>query len=126
MHSEETSNNRVRSGPRKAQARAPRPIDLVPAAGARQGTADGVETTEAGLALPDPEDPERSPGVRPLSMRLPSTSRTPLPARSSTLDSVGSGGGLLSPLSDGRRTPSRTSTTTEAVLLSPIGSSSYA
>ncbi|KAF7789226.1 hypothetical protein EIP86_000167 [Pleurotus ostreatoroseus] len=123
---EETSNNRVRSGPRKAHARGPRPIDLVPAAGARQGTADGVETTEAGLALPDPEDPERSPGARPLSMRLPPASRTPLPARSSTLDSVGSGGGLLSPLSDGRRTPSRTSTMTEAVLLSPIGSSSNA
>ncbi|TBU64799.1 hypothetical protein BD310DRAFT_838234 [Dichomitus squalens] len=46
---EETSNNRVRSGVN------PRPIDFVPAAGARRGTADGIETTDAALGVIDPE-----------------------------------------------------------------------
>ena len=47
--SEETSNNRVRSGSKA------RPIDTVPYAGARTGTADGVETTAQSLAAPDLE-----------------------------------------------------------------------
>ena len=42
---EETSNNRIRSSMPKD---APRPIDHVPAAGARTGHANGAETTEAG------------------------------------------------------------------------------
>ncbi|EPQ60970.1 hypothetical protein GLOTRDRAFT_102660 [Gloeophyllum trabeum ATCC 11539] len=46
---EETSNNRVRSGQNN------RPIDTVPDAGARKGTADGRELTDAGLAVADPE-----------------------------------------------------------------------
>ncbi len=46
---EETSNNRIRSGANT------RPIDLVPDAGARRGTADGIETTDAGLGVIDPE-----------------------------------------------------------------------
>jgi hypothetical protein len=49
---------------------APRPIDHVPAAGARSGHANGAETTEAGLRASDAnlEDgegtlsPQRSPG----------------------------------------------------------------
>ena len=48
-HREETSNNRVRSGLN------PRPIDYVPNAGARRGTADGIETTDAPLGLTDLE-----------------------------------------------------------------------
>ncbi|GJE87757.1 hypothetical protein PsYK624_038400 [Phanerochaete sordida] len=71
---EETSNNRVRSGPKPR--RGPRPIDQVPAAGARQGLPNGVETTSAGLGVADPEDPELSPGLmRPMSFSAPSSSR---------------------------------------------------
>ncbi|KIP11443.1 hypothetical protein PHLGIDRAFT_124846 [Phlebiopsis gigantea 11061_1 CR5-6] len=65
---EETSNNRIRSGPKPKHA--PRPIDQVPAAGARQGLSNGVETTHTGLGIADPEDPERSPGARPLSLNV--------------------------------------------------------
>ncbi|TFK30308.1 hypothetical protein FA15DRAFT_690088 [Coprinopsis marcescibilis] len=42
---ESVSNNRVKSGYSSGRA-----IDLVPAAGARTGTSDGVETTELGIA----------------------------------------------------------------------------
>ncbi|KAI0757265.1 hypothetical protein C8Q80DRAFT_1132761 [Daedaleopsis nitida] len=56
---EETSNNRVRSGVN------PRPIDFIPDAGARRGTADGIETTDAGLGIIDPELGERSPSLLP-------------------------------------------------------------
>lgn len=71
---EETSNNRVRSGPRPK--RAPRPIDQVPSAGARQGLPNGVETTSAGLGVVDPEDPDLSPGaMRPMSFSGPSSPR---------------------------------------------------
>ncbi|KAI0639142.1 hypothetical protein C8Q77DRAFT_1213794 [Trametes polyzona] len=56
---EETSNNRVRTGAN------PRPIDLVPDAGARRGTADGIETTDASLLVVDPERGEASPNLLP-------------------------------------------------------------
>ncbi|KAI0823018.1 hypothetical protein BC628DRAFT_1409407 [Trametes gibbosa] len=58
---EETSNNRVRTGAN------PRPIDLVPDAGARRGTADGIETTDQSLLVadPDPERGETSPNLLP-------------------------------------------------------------
>ena len=45
--SEETSNNRIRTGANT------RPIDLVPNAGSRRGTADGIETTDAALGVVD-------------------------------------------------------------------------
>ncbi|CDO70269.1 hypothetical protein BN946_scf184942.g69 [Trametes cinnabarina] len=47
---EETTNNKVRSSTNN-----PRPIDFVPDAGARRGTADGVETTDPSLLVADPE-----------------------------------------------------------------------
>ncbi|KAL5495589.1 hypothetical protein ACEPAI_1052 [Sanghuangporus weigelae] len=55
---EESSNNRIRSSSSSGAPTAtstsfrgrPRPIDRVPNAGARSGTADGHETTERGLA----------------------------------------------------------------------------
>ncbi|OBZ79724.1 hypothetical protein A0H81_00508 [Grifola frondosa] len=58
---EETSNNRIRSGMN------PRPIDFVPNAGARKGTADGIETTEQGLGVADLESGELVPGTIPTS-----------------------------------------------------------
>lgn len=85
-HREETSNNRIRSGPRPKRG-APRPIDQVPGAGARQGLSNGVETTEAGLGIVDLEDPERSPALRPLSISSGSSSRT-LRASTLTVDTV--------------------------------------
>lgn len=115
-NSEETSNNRIRSGPLPRQG--PRPIDQVPAAGARQGLPNGIETTEAGIAVADLEDPERSPGLRPLSFN--DSTSTVRPRSSSPVGSdiapymAGGGGLLLSPASDGRRTP-----TTASGLLSP-------
>lgn len=60
---ESVSNNRVKSGS------ATRPIDQVPAAGARSGTADGVESTDPGLANTDLEDGERTPGT--ITLQLP-------------------------------------------------------
>ena len=79
----------------------------MPAAGARQGLSNGVETTEAGLAIADWEDPERSPGVRPLERDSTSTLRpSPLSIDPSFAPYSGAGGGLLlSPRSDGGRTP---------------------
>ena len=44
---ESVSNNRVKSG---YENRGRAPIDMVPSAGARAGHADGVETTENGIA----------------------------------------------------------------------------
>jgi hypothetical protein len=55
---ESVSNNRVKSG---YANRSHAPIDMVPSAGARMGTADGVEVTEPGLAIPDLEDGQRTP-----------------------------------------------------------------
>ncbi|PFH49211.1 hypothetical protein AMATHDRAFT_148170 [Amanita thiersii Skay4041] len=47
---ESFSNNRVKSG---YENRSGAPIDMVPSAGARTGTADGVETSEPGIANAD-------------------------------------------------------------------------
>ncbi|KAG6869173.1 hypothetical protein C0993_012272 [Termitomyces sp. T159_Od127] len=54
---ESVSNNRVKSG---YQNRPRAPIDMVPAAGARSGTADGTDTSEPSIAA-DLEDAARSP-----------------------------------------------------------------
>lgn len=70
--SEETSNNRVRSGVN------PRPIDFVPGAGARKGTADGVETTDAPLGVVD-TDVEQGEGPPTSPMLLPPTPTTARP-----------------------------------------------
>ena len=83
---EESSNNRIRSG--NPTQKRPRPIDMVPGAGARSGTANGVETTAVGIAADDVEDPEMYPNrVRSrqstasshLSVEIPA--RTPSPAQ---------------------------------------------
>ncbi|KAG2023831.1 hypothetical protein CC2G_001442 [Coprinopsis cinerea AmutBmut pab1-1] len=68
---ESVSNNRVKSGYQNRRA----PIDRVPTAGARAGTANGIETTEAGLAasIPTIEDG----GVTPTALP-PSRPRTPV------------------------------------------------
>jgi len=47
---ESVSNNRIKSG---YQNRTKAPIDMVPHAGARAGTADGIETSEPSLAATD-------------------------------------------------------------------------
>ncbi|KAJ7169555.1 hypothetical protein C8R46DRAFT_1089173 [Mycena filopes] len=47
---ESVSNNRIKSG---YENRARAPIDMVPDAGAASGTADGIETSEPGLANTD-------------------------------------------------------------------------
>ncbi|PSR73168.1 hypothetical protein PHLCEN_2v10980 [Hermanssonia centrifuga] len=120
---EETSNNRIRSGPQPR--RGPRPIDLVPSAGARYGTPNGVETTDTGIAVADLEDLDRSPGIRPLTLQSSPWSPDSGPSRSLTGDSAraaynGSGGALVTGLmGDGRRTPTRSSTS-DSGLLSPI------
>ena len=62
---ETVSNNRVKSG---YENRAGAPIDMVPAAGARSGRADGTETTEEGISNPhsrleDGESISRSGGL---------------------------------------------------------------
>lgn len=43
------SNNRIKSG---YENRLGAPIDMVPGAGAREGRADGTETTQAAIANP--------------------------------------------------------------------------
>ncbi|KAH9065953.1 hypothetical protein EDB87DRAFT_1741972 [Lactarius vividus] len=66
--SESVSNNRVKSGYANRQNA---PIDLVPDAGARAGTANGRETTESSLASPDIEEGQSTPGgsrSRPTSL----------------------------------------------------------
>ena len=55
---ESVSNNRVKSG---YENRPEAPIDNVPSAGARMGTADGIEETPPGLAKPDLEGGEATP-----------------------------------------------------------------
>ncbi|KAL1738735.1 hypothetical protein HDZ31DRAFT_50522, partial [Schizophyllum fasciatum] len=61
---ESVSNNRVKSG---YQDRRSAPIDKVPAAGARQGTADGKDTTPRPVALPqeDIESAAPTPALMP-------------------------------------------------------------
>lgn len=131
---EETTNNRVRSGP--STHNHPRPIDHVPSAGARRGLPNGVETTDSGLAIEDIEDPESQPyrqsqrrsthlsSSRPQSPLSPTGRRgTTSPhltvdvarGNGSSVSYVGAGGGLvLSPKTvsdDGLRTPTRTGST---------------
>ncbi|KII93396.1 hypothetical protein PLICRDRAFT_35597 [Plicaturopsis crispa FD-325 SS-3] len=73
---ESVSNNRVKSG---YQNRRSAPIDSVPHAGARAGTASGVEVTEPGLANPDLESGDGSPtSLRPQTPATPARSTTPL------------------------------------------------
>jgi hypothetical protein len=69
LNSESVSNNRVKSG---YENRNNAPINLIPDAGARAGTANGRETTEASIALPDDiEGGQRYPsGPRPSQMTL--------------------------------------------------------
>ena len=50
---ESVTNNRIKSG---YENRARAPIDLVPSAGAREGHADGVETTVPGISQDELED----------------------------------------------------------------------
>ncbi|KAJ7655155.1 hypothetical protein DFH06DRAFT_1201727 [Mycena polygramma] len=59
---ESVTNNRIKSG---YENRARAPIDMVPQAGAISGTADGIETSEPGLANPDAdlEDGQGTPTV---------------------------------------------------------------
>lgn len=73
---ESVSNNRVKSG---YTNRAGAPIDMVPTAGSRSGTADGRDTTEPGIASADLtlEDGDGSPLMPP--QRLMPPSRTPSP-----------------------------------------------
>ncbi|KAL4243082.1 hypothetical protein ABKN59_001036 [Abortiporus biennis] len=115
---EESSNNRIRSGPSSRSH--PRPIDTVPAAGARTGTADGLETTDSGLAVEDVEDPDLLHPRRLSRIDSTSSSGSATEQTGLTVDvarSVGSGvpftgaGGalLLSPKTvsdEGMRTPS--------------------
>ena len=63
----------------------------MPAAGARQGLPNGIETTALGLGTVDLEDPDRSPGIprRPFSYSAPGPSRDPS-GRRSTMDSTSS------------------------------------
>jgi hypothetical protein len=72
LNSESVSNNRVKSG---YENRKNAPINLIPDAGARVGTANGRETTEASIALPDDiEEGQRHPsGSRPSQMALSPT-----------------------------------------------------
>lgn len=70
---ESVSNNRVKSG---YQNRRTAPIDMVPDAGSRSGTANGIETTEPTLAIPDVERGDSSPS-------------TAVPRRSNTLSPPG-------------------------------------
>jgi hypothetical protein len=73
--SESVSNNRVKSGYANRQNA---PIDLVPDAGARAGTANGRETTESSLVSPDVEEGRRTSGSsrpRPSSMSRPTPNK---------------------------------------------------
>ena len=80
--SESTSNNRVKSG---YENRTHAPIDMIPQAGARSGTADGKETTDTTLAAPDIET----------GPRTPSSSRSG--SQSSNASSSGSSSGSRAP-----------------------------
>ncbi|KAJ7102259.1 hypothetical protein B0H15DRAFT_813852 [Mycena belliarum] len=68
---ESATNNRIKSG---YENRPPAPIDMVPNAGARSGTADGVETTEPGLAN---ADADLENGLRTPSALSPRTALSP-------------------------------------------------
>jgi hypothetical protein len=61
LNSESVSNNRIKSGYENRQNA---PINRIPDAGARAGTANGLETTEASIAS---NDVEQRPGGSPHS-----------------------------------------------------------
>ncbi|KAG6910595.1 hypothetical protein DXG01_009546 [Tephrocybe rancida] len=73
---ESVSNNRVKSG---YENRPRAPIDMVPGAGARAGTADGIETSEPGIANNEAEleDGDGNTSARLLSPRSPEALLTP-------------------------------------------------
>ncbi|KAG6866833.1 hypothetical protein C0991_008769 [Blastosporella zonata] len=73
---ESVSNNRVKSG---YDNRPRAPIDMVPHAGARAGTADGIETSEPGISNSetDLEDGDGNTAARLLSPRSPEALLTP-------------------------------------------------
>lgn len=82
VYRESVSNNRIKSG---YDNRIRAPIDLVPHAGARAGTANGIETSEPGIANnnTDLEDGDtlnahllspRSPSLLTPQSRIPSIS----------------------------------------------------
>ncbi|KAI0050702.1 hypothetical protein FA95DRAFT_1555414 [Auriscalpium vulgare] len=73
---ESVSNNRVKSG---YANRAAAPIDMVPDAGARAGTANGKETTQSSVASPDIEEGRSTPtpSSSSLSPRPPLSSPSP-------------------------------------------------
>lgn len=91
---ETVSNNRVKSGYDRRGA----PIDLVPSAGSRQGTADGMDTTEPGISKESDIEAGESYG-RPstTNLLLPSTSNLDLNSPSSPA--------LLSPLQETSQIP---------------------
>jgi len=70
---ETVSNNRVKSG---YENRRSAPIDMVPQAGARTGTTDGIETSEPGLVSRTFEDVEGG-HASPASLSPNPTSLTP-------------------------------------------------
>ncbi|TCD70678.1 hypothetical protein EIP91_002402 [Steccherinum ochraceum] len=108
---EESTNNRVRSG--NPDQKRPRPIDTVPGAGARTGTANGIETTASGLAAEDIEDPESNPHRRSrqstsssahLSVGVPSRSPSPSQGpvrRASSSNTLVEAGGPSAPFTGG-------------------------
>jgi len=78
---ESVSNNRIKSG---YENRRKAPIDMVPGAGARAGTADGIETTELGLAHSHADLEEGGGEQRsPLTMNLSPPTPTALSPQSS-------------------------------------------
>ncbi|EIM92689.1 uncharacterized protein STEHIDRAFT_89903 [Stereum hirsutum FP-91666 SS1] len=81
---EETTNNRVKSG---YGNRSNAPIDTVADAGSRMGHADGTETTEPSLAIPDIEAGSRPPSRSFASSSSPSSSR-PSSSRQLTVDTA--------------------------------------
>ncbi|KAG6832247.1 hypothetical protein H0H92_004212 [Tricholoma furcatifolium] len=72
---ESVSNNRIKSGYQNRRA----PIDQVPGAGARAGTANGIETSEPSLANNDVdlEDGDGNASARLMSPRSPEALLTP-------------------------------------------------
>ncbi|KAG6837041.1 hypothetical protein H0H93_015904 [Arthromyces matolae] len=73
---ESVSNNRIKSG---YENRRRAPIDMIPSAGARSGTADGIETSEPTLANTESEleDGEGATPARLLSPRTADALLTP-------------------------------------------------
>ena len=70
LDSESVSNNRIKSGYENRQKA---PIHLVPDAGARSGTADGLETTEASIVSSDDVEGQRRLGGSRHSYLTPSS-----------------------------------------------------